>query len=54
MDKYQGIKIKKIRTIGKPLSLKAAKWKPVLTVSSEDLKALKRTIRAAEKKENNQ
>ena len=50
-DKINGVKIQKIPTKGRPLSLKGSKWKPVLNVSREDLKALAKVIRKAEKKE---
>lgn len=50
-DKYQGVKIQKIPKRGRPLSYKTSKWKPALNVSSEDLKALKKTIAASERKD---
>lgn len=48
---YQGVKIQKIATRGRPLRLKTSKWKPTLNVSNEDLRALSKTIRASEKKD---
>lgn len=46
---YQGVKIQKIPTRGRPLSYKSSKWKPQLNVSNEDLKALSKVIRKADK-----
>jgi hypothetical protein len=51
-DEYiNGVKIQKLPTRGRPMSYKTSKWKPTLNVSANDLKALQKTIRAAEEKE---
>ena len=46
---YQDVKIQRLPTKGKPLSNRTSKWKPALNVSNEDLKALKKVIKASEK-----
>lgn len=50
-DEISGVKVQRLATRGRPLSLKGSRWKPTLNVSGKDLKALKDTIRANEKKE---
>lgn len=51
-DEYiNGIKIQKIPKRGRPMSIKNSKWRPVLNVSNEDLKILKKVIRKAEESE---
>lgn len=50
-EEINGVKIQKLPTKGRPLTLKGSRWKPTLNVSNQDLKALKDTIRASEKKE---
>lgn len=49
MSDQKKVKVQKLPTIGRPLSLKGSRWKSRLTVNQEDLRALKATIKANEK-----
>lgn len=49
-DEINGVKIQRLPTYGQPMTVKNSKWRPQLTASGADLRALRDTIKASEKR----
>jgi hypothetical protein len=51
-EEKKEVPIQRLPTMGSPMSNRGARWKPRITVSDHDLRALQKTIQKADKKKN--